>query len=64
MTTRHPPPKHYTDWLELAAKVPRICHSCDNYNSSGICLKFDMQPPEDFAGTLDACTEWEIEIGF
>lgn len=64
MTKRHAPPQHYDDWLAIAAKVPRLCHSCDNYNASGVCIKFEMTPPEEFAGTLDACEDWQVECGF
>jgi len=64
MTTRHPPPKHYTDWLDIATKTPHLCHNCDHYDTKGVCTKFDMTPPEDFAATNGACEEWVIEIGF
>lgn len=43
---------------------PRCCHTCDHYRDDGVCEKFDMEPPEDFAATEDACPEYEQEVPF
>lgn len=52
------------EWRILAASVPKVCHTCDNYDGDGVCTKFNMRPPEGFAEEKNACSDWEIEIGF
>jgi hypothetical protein len=52
------------EWRIIAASVPKLCHTCDHYNGDGMCEKFDMYPPEEFAETKNACEKWEIECGF
>ncbi len=59
---RHPEPKIL---IEYKTKVyPEICHTCEYYNSDGLCLKFRMEPPEDFAATHQACPEWFVLVPF
>lgn len=61
---RHALPQHYIEWLNIASRTPRICHSCDHYSTTGMCTQFDMEPPEDFAATKDVCDSWLLEVGF
>lgn len=59
---RHPEPKILT---EYKAKVyPEICHTCEYYDQDGMCMKFRMEPPEDFAATHQACPEWFVLVPF
>jgi hypothetical protein len=59
---RHPEPKIL---IEYKTKVyPEICHTCEYYDSDGLCLKFRMEPPEDFAATHQACPEWFVLVPF
>ena len=59
---RHPEPKIL---IEYKTKVyPEICHTCEYYNSDGLCMKFRMEPPEDFAATHQACPEWFVLVPF
>lgn len=65
---RHAIPKIVADFDE-AAKIyhegpPKCCHTCEFYDVKGTCTAFFMEPPEDFASTTDACSEYEGEIPF
>ena len=62
---RHQEPeivKHYRQ--VLVQRPPKCCHTCYHYTQGGLCDKFDMQPPEDFAATPDQCDQWQDEIPF
>lgn len=61
MKQRHPEPMAVTLYK---AGPPRCCHTCEHYGNDGLCVTFFMEPPEDFATTVDSCPEWEIEIPF
>lgn len=63
-TNRRPEPQWLTDWRHVSANIPRVCYTCDSFDKNNRCEKFDMEPPEDFAETKNACDQWEIEIGF
>lgn len=57
-------PKFITAWRELSRLNLRCCHTCEHFNMSGKCLKFDMTPPADFAASLEQCESWEPELPF
>lgn len=62
---RHPIPKIVADYDLLIEKgPPKCCHTCDFYDVNGTCVAFFMEPPEDFASTVDACPEHILEIPF
>jgi hypothetical protein len=61
MNKRPPEPEFVTIWR---AGPPKCCHTCEHFNQSGRCLEFDMEPPEDFAATKDACEMWSFDIPF
>jgi hypothetical protein len=52
---RHEPPERYRQWMVC----PKFCHTCEKYNDDGLCVEYDMTPPEDFAKEEDACEAWE-----
>jgi hypothetical protein len=54
---RHEAPPIMKDWIRVCNNPPRCCHSCGHYRESGVCEKFNMEPPEDFAATVDACAD-------
>ncbi len=63
--SRPPEPEWLINWRELLrAWPPQCCHTCLHFDQSGRCLVFDMPPPEDFAGTVDACEQWVMEVPF
>jgi hypothetical protein len=63
--TRPPEPEWLIQWREwMRAGPPKCCHTCDHYDKSGHCLAFDLRPPEEFAGTVDACDRWLMEVPF
>ncbi len=65
MSTRPPEPQFLIDYREwVKAGPPKCCFTCDKYNESGHCRKFEMRPPEEFAATVDACENWEPECPF
>lgn len=45
-------------------KEPKCCHTCWSYDERGTCVIFRMNPPEDFAQSLDQCEEWELNAPF
>ncbi len=62
---RHAEPKELKDYYGLINMgVPRCCHSCEHYDKDGVCVKFNMEPPEDFAKTMGECAEWSIDVPF
>ena len=65
MTTRPPEPQFLIDYREwLKAGPPKCCFTCDEYDASGHCRKFEMRPPEEFASSVDACDQWVEVIPF
>jgi hypothetical protein len=52
----------YKEWVE--AGPPRCCHTCEHYLETGVCAKFFMTPPEEFAATVGACEQWDMEVPF
>ena len=65
MTTRPPEPEFLIQWREWdRAGPPKCCHTCEHYGVDGLCTEFFMRPPDDFAGTPDACDKWEREVVF
>lgn len=63
--TRPKEPEFLSQWREWVEKgPPKCCHNCEHYDQDGHCMEFDMRPPDDFAGTEDACNAWEIELPF
>jgi hypothetical protein len=68
---RHPEPDFVTAYKEwLKAGPPKCCHTCDHYGQAkyndppGHCREFNMEPPEEFAATVDACASWTQELPF
>ncbi len=68
---RHPEPDFVTAYKEwLKAGPPKCCHTCDHYgherygDKAGYCREFNMEPPEEFAATVDECGSWTQEIPF
>lgn len=43
---------------------PRICHTCFSYDNAGTCDHWATIPPEAFACTNMACTDWNEDIPF
>lgn len=63
--TRPPEPQFLIDYREwLKAGPPKCCFTCDEYDESGHCRKFEMRPPDEFAASVDACESWEPECPF
>lgn len=62
---RHAEPDLVTDYKRwIVASPPRCCHTCEHYGVDGLCVKFSMQPPEEFASAVGECNKWEMEIPF
>ena len=63
---RHAQPEIVKKYLQVMDqnKIPKLCHTCHHYNQKGVCEKFGMGPPEDFAATPDQCDQWLDEIPF
>ena len=59
---RHEKPKILIDYENM--KRPKICHTCESYDISGICLKHMAEPPKDFAETDKACPDHEEDAPF
>jgi len=65
MTTRPPEPQFLIDYREwVKAGPPKCCFTCDEYDESGHCRKFEMRPPDEFAASVEACESWEPECPF
>ena len=65
MSTRPPEPEFLVQWREwMRAGPPKCCFTCDEYDESGHCRKFEMRPPEEFASSVDACDQWVEVIPF
>ncbi len=65
MTTRPPEPQFLIDYREwVKACPPKCCFTCDEYDESGHCRKFEMRPPDEFAASVEACESWEPECPF
>lgn len=59
---RHPVPQVLRDtYYRYDVEEPRLCHTCLFYDEHGICVKYSMSPPEEFAATPKACNQWEME---
>ena len=66
---KHPVPdfvKEYYAKVDALSDInePECCHTCDHYNEEGTCLKYLIEPPEDFAQKLNQCEEWLPIIPF
>ena len=62
---RHPMPQILVDYEQWVSQgPPRICHTCTHYDNHGTCQKYQMEPPEDFAATPDACDDYKQEVPF
>lgn len=58
---RPPEPEIVTFWRQ--GRAPRCCHTCLKYDDKGHCTVYQMQPPSEFAASLNKCPEWRFEIG-
>lgn len=62
---KHKQPENVRAYFNaLKIKIPECCHTCDHYADDGFCLKYEMEPPEDFAAAEGECPEWEELIPF
>ncbi|MFN6301949.1 MAG: hypothetical protein ACK42H_07140 [Planctomycetota bacterium] len=52
----------YKEWVK--AGPPRCCHTCEHYGTDGLCIEYWMNPPEDFAASVNACDKWQQEVPF
>ena len=58
-------PEVVRQWREWnKAGPPKCCHTCDFYTAQGMCERYNMRPPDDFASTPDVCSDWIMEIPF
>ena len=62
---RHEEPETVKNYRRLLKEpFPKCCHTCENYDLQGVCLRYGMEPPEDFAAKTDACADWVEDIPF
>lgn len=62
---RHKEPEHvalYNFFLKSGA--PKCCHTCEHYNDDGLCVTYNMEPPEEFAATEGSCDKWSAICPF
>ena len=52
----------YKEWVK--AGPPRCCHTCEHYGTDGLCIEYWMNPPEEFAASVNACDKWQQEVPF
>jgi len=64
MELRHEEPDIVLQWRNRIKVPPACCHTCDYYNDAGVCTKYGMEPPDDFAASVGTCPEWREEIPF
>jgi len=65
MKTRPPEPQFLVDYRKwLDAGPPKCCHTCEHYGTDGLCTEFWMEPPAEFAATVDACPKWLEDCPF
>jgi hypothetical protein len=65
MNTRPPEPQFLLDYRQwLQSGPPKCCFTCDSYTNDGVCEKHQMRPPDEFAGSVDACDKWEFACPF
>lgn len=60
-------PIEVIQWRQLVAKaqdIPKCCHTCDEYDAHGMCLKHWATPPESFTNAIGACPDWVEELVF
>lgn len=63
--TRPSEPEFLIQWREWdKVGPPKCCHTCEHYGVDGLCVKFFMTPPEEFAASMDGCDKWERECPF
>jgi len=46
------------------AGPPRCCHTCDHYDGGGMCMAYNLRPPEEFVMLRDSCPMWECVLPF
>ena len=62
---RHKEPEVVTLYKEcIKAGPPRCCHTCEHYGTDGLCIEYWMNPPEEFAASVNACDKWQQEVPF
>jgi len=58
-------PAAVIEWQQWQNKPPpRCCHTCLQYQPSGLCLTFEAMPPPEFASVLGACDVWVMDVPF
>ena len=50
----------WAQWINEGNGYPPCCFTCCHYKH-GVCILFDMEPPEDFAGDLNVCDKYEFD---
>ena len=62
---RHKEPSIVTVYRDCIKQgPPKCCHTCEHYGTDGLCIEFWMEPPEEFASTLNTCDKWVPEVTF
>lgn len=65
---KHKEPDDVIKWREAKEyylnNEPENCHTCDYYLNNGLCRKFGVAPPEEFAATHKECASWMPPIPF
>lgn len=60
-----PDPQYLIDYREREKAGPqKCCHTCESYSKNGICERFGMRTPDEFAAQVDACPSWMMELPF
>lgn len=62
---RHAEPQFLKDyWNWIKSGPPKCCHTCEYYSEAGICDKFNMEPPADFAEAVGECESYLQMVPF
>jgi hypothetical protein len=61
---RHSEPDYVVKWREAVANPPKCCHTCDEYDAHGRCMKHWATPPADFAEKQGVCNDWIAFLPF
>lgn len=57
--------KAWEESIKQIGRPPAVCWNCEYHNRpNGVCDKYGMVPPKDFAETPGACGDWLEEIPF
>lgn len=59
---RHKKPQILIDYENR--ERPKICHTCEHYDITGLCFIHRQSPPEDFAKKPNSCQDYEEGVPF